>query len=91
MIFTSYYVIKDKNSTFQAFDHKIIVSDFAPGSYYHFGIESGLVRQFSMLGIESFEQSVISIYVGIDGVSLSKSSKSTFWIIAGFMDQIITA
>ena len=44
-----------------------------------------------MLGIKSFKQSVISIYVGIDGVSLSKSSKSTFWIIAGFMDQIITA
>ena len=66
-------------------------SRLSPGSYYHFGIESGLVRQFSMLGIKSFKQSVISIYVGIDGVSLSKSSKSTFWIIAGFMDQIITA
>lgn len=47
-----------------------------PGSYHHFGIAK---RIKYLNNYVSFNDDPIKIYIGIDGLSLTKSSSSTFW------------
>lgn len=55
------------------------------GEYYHFGIEKSLMKcNYRFL----FDEEVVLIDIGIDGISLSKSSRLKIWpIIGGFVDK----
>lgn len=54
----------------------IALRDVEPGKYYHFGIANGIKNHY----IEKNEN-IIKLVIGIDGLPLTKSSKSTFWPI----------
>lgn len=49
-----------------------------PGKYFHFGLESGLLRYTSSMD-------EIKVAIGIDGLPLSKSSSSQFWPILAYV------
>lgn len=51
-----------------------------PGIYYHFGVENGLKLLSNYL---NFPEETIKIFIGIDGLPLTKSSSSAFWPILG--------
>lgn len=55
------------------------------GEYYHFGIEKSLLKcNYRFL----FEENLVLIDIGIDGISLSKSSRLKLWpIIGAFVDK----
>lgn len=55
------------------------------GEYYHLGIEKSLMKcNYRFL----FEEELVLIDIGIDGISLSKSSKLKIWpIIGAFVDK----
>jgi len=56
----------------------IPLKDVMPGKYFHFGIANGVKNHY----IENIESTnLIKLVVGIDGLPLTKSSKSTFWPI----------
>jgi len=55
-----------------------------PGIYYHFGVENGLTALSSYL---NFTKKNINIFIGIDGLPLTKSSSSTFWPILGSVEN----
>lgn len=54
------------------------IDNVPPGKYYHFGIEKNLKTQTF-----NTNTSIIQLAIGIDGLPLSKSSKSQFWPILG--------
>lgn len=54
----------------------IVLKDISPGKYYHFGISNGIKNHYVDDG-----QSELKLVIGIDGLPLTKSSKSTFWPI----------
>lgn len=51
-----------------------------PGKYFHFGLESGLLRY-----APSSLNDTIKVAIGIDGLPLSKSSSSQFWPILAYV------
>lgn len=53
-----------------------------PGSNYHFGITNSLknIEQFL-----NFNEEIVKIVIGIDGLPLTKSSNSAFWPILGYI------
>uniref|UniRef100_A0A8D9EB70 Transposase domain-containing protein n=1 Tax=Cacopsylla melanoneura TaxID=428564 RepID=A0A8D9EB70_9HEMI len=56
------------------------IQPVSPGLYYHFGIEECLKRE-----IIEISGTLIHLVVGIDGLPISKSSKSQFWPILGYI------
>lgn len=54
----------------------IPLKDISPGKYYHFGIANGIKNHY----IDD-DQKELNLVVGIDGLPLTKSTKSTFWPI----------
>lgn len=56
----------------------IPLKDVLPGKYYHFGIANGIRNH---LIIENQNDQLIKLVIGIDGLPLTKSSRSTFWPI----------
>ncbi|KAF0753899.1 DUF4806 domain-containing protein [Aphis craccivora] len=52
-----------------------------PGEYYHFGLAVGLQTVLKNVCLK--EINIIEIVIGIDGLPLSRSSKSQFWPILG--------
>lgn len=63
----------------------IQLRDCFPGVYYHYGLQTGLLRQnYNVLATAP----VIKLDINIDGVSLGKSSKIKLWPIhAAFVDH----
>lgn len=58
--------------------NNIPLRDVIPGKYFHFGIANGVKNHY----IENAgSTNVIKLFVGIDGLPLTKSTKSTFWPI----------
>ncbi|XP_050055728.1 uncharacterized protein LOC126549698 [Aphis gossypii] len=53
-----------------------------PGEYYHFGLAVGLQTVLKNVCLK--EINIVEIVIGIDGLPLSKSSKSQFWPILGY-------
>lgn len=49
-----------------------------PGKYVHFGLTSGLQKY---IAVSNFIGNSISVFVSVDGIPVSKSSKSEFWPI----------
>ena len=63
---------------------KVVVRSVNPGIYYHFGIEKRLLSTLTSLGILILDDP-IGIFIGIDGVPLTKSSGSQFWVIVAYL------
>lgn len=58
--------------------NNIPLRDVIPGKYFHFGIANRVKNHY----IENAgSTNVIKLFVGIDGLPLTKSTKSTFWPI----------
>lgn len=57
------------------------IHDMVPGNYYHFGLATGIVRFASTFPLED----IIRLAIGIDGLTLSKSSASQFWPILAYI------
>lgn len=54
------------------------------GTYYHMGLERGIRSRLHLLPMEKIT-SVIRIFINVDGLPLSRSSKSEFWPILGLI------
>jgi len=54
-----------------------------PGLNFHFGLTSAIQQHFLKYSI--FNVDVLKIVVGIDGLSISKSSSSQLWPILGYI------
>lgn len=57
----------------------IPLRDVLPGKYYHFGITNGIKNHYKIEN--NHNNNLIKLVIGIDGLPLTKSSKSTFWPI----------
>lgn len=57
----------------------IPLRDVLPGKYYHFGITYGVKNHYKIENNQN--NNLIKLVIGIDGLPLTKSSKSTFWPI----------
>lgn len=57
------------------------IQSVPPGIYHHFGISNSLNSLRKVINYNDCEE--IKILIGIDGLSLTKSSSSTFWPIVG--------
>ncbi|XP_045023926.1 uncharacterized protein LOC116932495 [Daphnia magna] len=66
---------------------KALVRNVNPGIYYHFGIEKRLLSILTSVGFLILDDPV-GIFIGIDGVPLTKSSGSQFWVIVGYLPFI---
>ncbi|KAI9558376.1 hypothetical protein GHT06_015147 [Daphnia sinensis] len=66
---------------------KALVRNVDPGIYYHFGIEKRLLSILTSVGVLILDDPV-GIFIGIDGVPLTKSSGSQFWVIVGYLPFI---
>lgn len=51
-----------------------------PGKYHHFGLKNGLLR--AVLGMCTITNPM-KVLVDIDGLPLSKRSRSNFWLVLG--------
>lgn len=67
----------------------VTAREMGSGSYYHFGMRSGLVRSLmKSLGFDSQLPGSVDLLINIDGVPLSKSSGAQFWpILAVIMGE----
>lgn len=69
-------------------------SDICPlagGFYYHFGIKNSLLGAFNLArskGLNKEFPTTVTLRINIDGIPLSKSSKSCLWPILGMVKQI---
>ena len=54
--------------------------DVAPGKYYHFGLEEGLLSSVEEIGCWPEK---LEFDINIDGLPLTKSSNSQFWVLQG--------
>ena len=63
------------------------IVDMDPGQYHHRGLEAGVRQALDPFGVQDVADH-LQIYVGIDGVSLTKSSTSQFWPIVGFIPSL---
>lgn len=75
--------------TVKAADFDLSIQIVSNGSYYHFGLASGIKRQLSLPGVETALQHNhgIAIQVNVDGVPLFKSTNGQFWPILCRLDQ----
>jgi len=54
-----------------------------PGLYHHFGLGLAIKKHFNI--VPNINIDVIQVVIGIDGLPLSKSSSSQFWLIFGYI------
>jgi len=66
----------------QNVNNSLEVASIEPGEYYHFGLAVGLQTVLKNVSLKRID--TVEIVIGIDGLPLSKSSKSQFWIILGY-------
>jgi hypothetical protein len=57
--------------------------EMLPGNYHHFGVEDGIKHAMDSNGLRAEGNRTLEIFIGVDGVSISKSSTSQFYIVAG--------
>jgi len=66
------------------------------GNFYYFGVEPG-IQESCKLGLTSFQfplfkdkaNNLLTIRIGVDGLPISRSSKSQLWPILGLLDQAV--
>lgn len=56
-----------------------------PEKYYHHGLKKSLLNQIAMYGANLIVQNIITLNINIDGLPISKSSKSQLWPILGLI------
>ncbi|XP_046404877.1 uncharacterized protein LOC124170221 isoform X1 [Ischnura elegans] len=61
-------------------DVSLKVRDMPPGKYHHFGLKNGLLR--AVQGMRKIDNPM-KVLVGVDGLPLSKSTRSNFWLLLG--------
>lgn len=61
----------------------VAIQNIAGGSYYHFGIEKGVISVIADLGLDN--ASPLSLHVNIDGMPLHLSTSTQFWPILGLV------
>lgn len=61
----------------------VAVKNVAGGSYYHFGIEPGVISVLTKFGIDNSE--TVELHVNIDGLPLHRSTNAQFWPILGLI------
>lgn len=74
-----YYLPEDSRTLFQTPKSREIV-EMNPGYYCHVGVKKGLDYNMAQLSTTNFPNE-IELDFNIDGVPISKSSKSSFWLI----------
>ncbi len=62
----------------------VVTIDVSPGKYFHYGIEAGIRQLATSMKIKNLD-TPLKIFVGIDGVGVGKSTKSSFWVIVGYI------
>lgn len=67
----------------------VMLRDVSPGQYFHYGLKNALIDQLRALDINTVSPN-IQINVNIDGLPLSKSSKSQLYPILGQIYPVIT-
>lgn len=67
---------------------KTIFKDIAGGAYYHIGLKNILTELAALNLITKNQQTVLSLTVHIDGISLAKSSSLKSWTILGEFQEI---
>ena len=60
--------------------------NIAGGSFYHFGIRAGLVKELAKYPL--IECASLSLQINIDGLPLFKSSQDQFWPILCMIDNL---
>ena len=60
------------------------LQDIGGGRYFHFGLEKGIQNHLSELGYSSLPNQV-HVMISVDGIPLTRSSKSEFWPICGLV------
>lgn len=63
------------------------VQSVPPGSYHHFGIESGVLETLKYIKSNQIPKCLLKIHTNVDGLPLAKSSGSQFWPILGALPQ----
>ena len=67
-------------------EKKYTVQTLAGGSYYHFGIASGILEKLASSSDAKLEEH-ITLQINIDGLPLFRSSNDSFWPILGMLDS----
>jgi hypothetical protein len=67
---------------------KIVLQKMLPGNYFHFGIIWGIERALLETYIPELEVEDIKIFINMDGLDLSRSSKSQFWPILCYISSL---
>lgn len=55
------------------------------GSFYHFGIKNMVLHTIKMFSLSDFD--ILHLQINVDGLPLTKSSKSQFWPILGHIEE----
>jgi len=62
----------------------VTLQDIGGGRYFHFGLEKGIQNYLSEFGSSSLPNKV-HVMISVDGIPLTRSSKSEFWPISGLV------
>ncbi|XP_070516695.1 uncharacterized protein [Cardiocondyla obscurior] len=73
---------KDSRTLLNTPRHSIIQVVGENGSFFHYGLEKAILEQLDCTNFK-FQQEIIMIDINIDGLPISKSSKSQIWPILG--------
>ena len=60
------------------------LQDIAGGRYFHFGLETGILNYLVALPSSSLP-SKVHVIINVDGIPLTRSSRSNFWPISGLV------
>ena len=60
------------------------LQDIAGGRYFHFGLETGILNYLVALPSSSLP-SKVHVIINVDGIPLTRSSRSNFWPICGLV------
>lgn len=66
--------------------HKNIIN-MGTGKFVYYSLKQAIIDQLSHLNLSSLPD-VLSLYINVDGLPISKSSKSQFWPILGRINNI---
>lgn len=75
----------DARTILKTEDVKNEISNLFPGKYYHFGLKSKLLLKLIQNNFKGYE---VNISINIDGLPLTKSSGSQFWLILIKIDEL---
>ena len=66
----------------------VTTKDVIPGQYHHFGIINGVKKSLSLSKL-SVPPKEVGIFVNVDGIPLTESTKNFFWLIAAKIADLL--